>query len=235
MLVLAIIFQMAPAQAGLQVMGLVCAIFGLMAFLEGLRVCIMVRVNGRGAAGCCGVAVGCGVCASAPAACVQPQCTCIGVVCWSRHHTAFWACMQPDLDPCRPGPLAALVPMATPLPLLQPFAEVLGQELPAKVHVVFVLAIAFCLGVLVTYAEPAISALRPLAALVSRCFSSRILLQPPASCSQPPQQPPPRALPTAVCGSVQAQLTVWVPDNTAPRITFRRHCLPACLPAGGPL
>jgi hypothetical protein len=112
---------------------------------------------------------------------------------------------------------------------LQPFAEVLGQELPAKVHVVFVLAIAFCLGVLVTYAEPAISALRPLAALVSRCFSSRILLHPPASCSQPPQQPPPRALPTAVCGSVQAQLTVWVPDNTAPRITFRRHCLPACL------
>jgi hypothetical protein len=54
-----------------------------------------------------------------------------------------------------------------PLPLLQPYAEVLGQELPAKVHVVFVLAIALCLGVLVTYAEPAISALRPLAALVS--------------------------------------------------------------------
>ena len=54
-----------------------------------------------------------------------------------------------------------------PVPLLQPYAEVLGQELPAKVHVVFVLAIALCLGVLVTYAEPAISALRPLAALVS--------------------------------------------------------------------
>ena len=45
MLVLAIFFQMAPAQAGLQVMGLVCAIFGLMAFLEGLRVCIMVRAG----------------------------------------------------------------------------------------------------------------------------------------------------------------------------------------------
>lgn len=41
-LVLAIFFQKAPVDAGLQVMGLVCAIFGLMAFLEGLRVCIMV-------------------------------------------------------------------------------------------------------------------------------------------------------------------------------------------------
>ena len=117
MLVLAIFFQMAPAQAGLQVMGLVCAIFGLMAFLEGLRVCIMVRVYGRGAAGCCGVAVGCGVCASVPAACVQPQCTCIGVVCWSRHHTAFWACMQPDLDPCRPRPHGhRRCPCCSPLP-----------------------------------------------------------------------------------------------------------------------
>jgi len=33
-LVLAIFFQQAPLDAGLQVMGLVCAIFGLMAFLE---------------------------------------------------------------------------------------------------------------------------------------------------------------------------------------------------------
>ncbi|PSC69722.1 pf07556 family [Micractinium conductrix] len=87
-LVLAIFFQQAPVDAGLQVMGLVLAIFGLMAFLEGLRVVIM------------------------------------------------------------------------------PFAEVLGSELPAKVHVCWVLLVAFCLGVLVTYAEPAISALRPLASLV---------------------------------------------------------------------
>ncbi|KAI3426322.1 hypothetical protein D9Q98_008695 [Chlorella vulgaris] len=87
-LVLAIFFQKAPVDAGLQVMGLVCAIFGLMAFLEGLRVCIM------------------------------------------------------------------------------PFAELLGSELPAKVHVTVVLAVSFFLGVLVTYAEPAISALRPLASLV---------------------------------------------------------------------
>jgi len=50
---------------------------------------------------------------------------------------------------------------------IMPLAELLGTELPQKVHLVFVLAVAFCLGVLVTYAEPAISAIRPLASLVS--------------------------------------------------------------------
>ena len=50
MLVLAIFFQVAPIDAGLQVMGIICAIFGLMAVLEGLRVCIMVR---RLLAACC--------------------------------------------------------------------------------------------------------------------------------------------------------------------------------------
>ena len=44
-LVLAIFFQQAPVDAGLQVMGLVLAIFGLMAFLEGLRVVIMVGTS----------------------------------------------------------------------------------------------------------------------------------------------------------------------------------------------
>lgn len=53
-----------------------------------------------------------------------------------------------------------------PPPCSQPFAELLGAELPAKAHVVVVLCVSFCLGVLVTYAEPAIAALRPLGELV---------------------------------------------------------------------
>lgn len=47
-----------------------------------------------------------------------------------------------------------------------PMAEMVGQELPQRLHLFFVLCVAFILGVLVTYAEPAISALRPLAELV---------------------------------------------------------------------
>lgn len=87
-LVLAIFFQMAPNDAGLQVMGLALAIVGLVFFLEGLRVSVM------------------------------------------------------------------------------PMAEQLGSELPKKVPLVGTLIVAFCLGVLVTYAEPAIAALRPLGELV---------------------------------------------------------------------
>jgi hypothetical protein len=49
---------------------------------------------------------------------------------------------------------------------VMPLAEVIGEELPKKLALPFVLLVAFCLGILVTYAEPAISALRPLARLV---------------------------------------------------------------------
>ena len=49
---------------------------------------------------------------------------------------------------------------------IMPMAELVGQELPRKLPLVLVLLIAGCLGILVTYAEPAISALRPLADLV---------------------------------------------------------------------
>jgi hypothetical protein len=41
-----------------------------------------------------------------------------------------------------------------------------GHHLPDKAPLPIVLIIAFALGVLVTYAEPAIAAIRPLAALV---------------------------------------------------------------------
>lgn len=49
---------------------------------------------------------------------------------------------------------------------VMPMAELVGQELPQRLHLVFVLLVAGCLGILVTYAEPAIAALRPLAELV---------------------------------------------------------------------
>jgi hypothetical protein len=49
---------------------------------------------------------------------------------------------------------------------IMPMAELIGQELPQKLHLVFVLFVAFILGILVTYAEPAISSLRPLADLI---------------------------------------------------------------------
>jgi hypothetical protein len=49
---------------------------------------------------------------------------------------------------------------------IMPLAEVMGKELPRKLHLFFVLLIAGFIGILVTYAEPAISSLRPLALLV---------------------------------------------------------------------
>lgn len=49
---------------------------------------------------------------------------------------------------------------------VMPLAEVIGEELPKTLALPFVLLIAFFLGILVTYAEPAIAALRPLATLV---------------------------------------------------------------------
>jgi len=45
-------------------------------------------------------------------------------------------------------------------------AELMGEHLPEKLHLVFVLIIAGFMGILVTYAEPAIASLRPLATLV---------------------------------------------------------------------
>ena len=52
---------------------------------------------------------------------------------------------------------------------IMPLGDVLGHRLPQKFKVRYILVIAFALGVLVTYAEPAISSLRPLADLVDRC------------------------------------------------------------------
>lgn len=85
---LGVFFQQTINDAGLQVMGMFLAMFGLTLFLDGLRVAIM------------------------------------------------------------------------------PLAEVVGTQLPKRLHIFFVLLIAGMLGILVTYAEPAISSLRPLAKLV---------------------------------------------------------------------
>jgi len=49
---------------------------------------------------------------------------------------------------------------------VMPLSEQLGTELPKTLALPYVLAIAGFLGVLVTYAEPAITTLRPLAELV---------------------------------------------------------------------
>jgi hypothetical protein len=57
------------------------------------------------------------------------------------------------------------VPKQPLLPCLPACLQV-GHHLPEKLPLFFVLLVAFCLGVLVTYAEPAIAAIRPLAALV---------------------------------------------------------------------
>ncbi|WIA21356.1 hypothetical protein OEZ85_000577 [Tetradesmus obliquus] len=49
---------------------------------------------------------------------------------------------------------------------VMPMALLVGNQLPLKLKLPWVLLVAFCLGVLVTYAEPAIAAIRPLAKLV---------------------------------------------------------------------
>jgi hypothetical protein len=51
---------------------------------------------------------------------------------------------------------------------VMPLGEVLGEELPKRLPLWAVLAIACVLGILCTYAEPAIASLRPLARIVSR-------------------------------------------------------------------
>jgi hypothetical protein len=49
---------------------------------------------------------------------------------------------------------------------VMPMAMLVGRQLPKRLPLPWVLVVAFALGVLVTYAEPAIAAIRPLAALV---------------------------------------------------------------------
>lgn len=49
---------------------------------------------------------------------------------------------------------------------IMPMALLVGAQLPVRLKLPFVLLVAFVLGVLVTYAEPAIAAIRPLARLV---------------------------------------------------------------------
>ena len=49
---------------------------------------------------------------------------------------------------------------------VMPMGEIIGSKLPKKYHLSVFLVVVFCLGVLTTFAEPAIAALTPLAALV---------------------------------------------------------------------
>jgi len=52
---------------------------------------------------------------------------------------------------------------------IMPLGSMLGQQLPEHFKVRYILIIACAIGILCTYAEPAIASLRPLAALVKRC------------------------------------------------------------------
>ncbi|KXZ45044.1 hypothetical protein GPECTOR_59g652 [Gonium pectorale] len=88
--VIGVFFQKATNSPGQQAYGLVCAIFGLLFFMDGLRVCVM------------------------------------------------------------------------------PLGELVGSRLPEKYPTPVVLLVAGCLGILVTYAEPAIASLSPLAQLVDK-------------------------------------------------------------------
>ena len=51
---------------------------------------------------------------------------------------------------------------------VMPLGELIGREMPRKLPQAAVLFIALCLGILCTYAEPALASLRPLARLVER-------------------------------------------------------------------
>ena len=51
---------------------------------------------------------------------------------------------------------------------VMPLAELIGREMPRKLPQAATLFIALCLGILCTYAEPALASLRPLARLVER-------------------------------------------------------------------
>ena len=52
---------------------------------------------------------------------------------------------------------------------IMPMGSMLGQQLPQHFRVRYILIIACAVGILCTYAEPAIASLRPLADLVQRC------------------------------------------------------------------
>ncbi|EKX46633.1 hypothetical protein GUITHDRAFT_86619 [Guillardia theta CCMP2712] len=52
---------------------------------------------------------------------------------------------------------------------IMPLGSLLGQQLPEQFKVRYILVVACAIGILVTYAEPAIASLRPLANLVKRC------------------------------------------------------------------
>lgn len=52
---------------------------------------------------------------------------------------------------------------------IMPLGSLLGQQLPEQFKVRYILIIACAIGILCTYAEPAIASLRPLASLVKRC------------------------------------------------------------------
>lgn len=74
---------------------------------------------------------------------------------------------------------------------VMPLSEQLGTELPKTLSLPYVLAIAGFLGVLVTYAEPAITTLRPLAELVDievAPYLYCILMVSLSSLSSPPAQ-----------------------------------------------
>ena len=52
---------------------------------------------------------------------------------------------------------------------IMPLGSMLGQQLPEQFKVRYILVVACAMGILCTYAEPAIAGLRPLANLVQRC------------------------------------------------------------------
>jgi hypothetical protein len=52
---------------------------------------------------------------------------------------------------------------------IMPMGTMLGHELPEHFKVRYILIIACAVGILCTYAEPAIASLRPLAEIVKRC------------------------------------------------------------------
>jgi hypothetical protein len=59
---------------------------------------------------------------------------------------------------------------------IMPLGDLIGHTLPVKFKVRYILIIACALGILCTYAEPAIASLRPLADLVNRCDTPYLFL-----------------------------------------------------------
>jgi hypothetical protein len=59
---------------------------------------------------------------------------------------------------------------------IMPLGDLIGNALPEKLKVRYILVISCALGILCTYAEPAIASLRPLADLVQRCETPYLFL-----------------------------------------------------------